>query len=266
MQFSAINGIVLHFSDTGPRGDAPTLVFSNSLGTDLRAWDRLAALLADRFRIVRYDKRGHGLSQVRPAPYQIDNHIADLAGLLDHLALDRVVLCGLSVGGLIAQGIAARQPERLQALILCDTAAKIGTADMWASRIEAIEQGGIEAVADLVIERWLSAAFRSSRPDETAGWRNMVVRTPVEGYLGTCTAIRHADLSAEASRIEVPTLCIVGGEDIATPPDLVRGTADLIPGAHFEVIDGAGHLPCIETPDAMASLITSFLEEHRIVR
>jgi 3-oxoadipate enol-lactonase len=266
MHFSTINGIVLHYSDTGPRPDAPTLVFSNSLGTDLRAWDRLTALLAGRFRIVRYDKRGHGLSQATPAPYRIDDHMSDLIGLLDHLRLDRVVLCGLSVGGLIAQGIAARQPERLQALILCDTAAKIGTADMWASRIEAIEQGGIEAVADLVIERWLSAAFRSSRPDETAGWRNMVVRTPVEGYLGTCTAIRDADLSAKASRIEVPTLCIVGGEDIATPPDLVRGTADLIPGARFEVIDGAGHLPCIEQPEIMASLITSFLEEHRLVR
>ena len=102
MQFSTINGIVLHYSDTGDRPEAPTLVFSNSLGTDLRAWDRLAFLLADRFRIVRYDKRGHGLSQATPAPYRIDDHVADVVGLLDHLRLDGVVLCGLSVGGQIA--------------------------------------------------------------------------------------------------------------------------------------------------------------------
>jgi 3-oxoadipate enol-lactonase len=265
MQFSTINGIILHYSDTGPRPDVPTLVFSNSLGTDLRAWDRLTDLLADRFRIVRYDKRGHGLSQATPAPYRIDDHIADLIGLLDHLQLDGVVLCGLSVGGMIAQALAARQPERLRALILCDTAAKIGTDEMWASRIEEIERGGIEAVADVVIERWLTAAFRSSRKDETAGWRNMVVRTPEAGYLGTCAAIRDADLSAGAARIELPVLCLVGSEDGATPPDVVRGTAELIPGARFEIIDGAGHLPCIEKPEILAALITSFLEEHRLV-
>jgi len=265
MRFSRINGIVLHYDDTGPRPDAPTLVFSNSLGTDYRSWDSLVALLRDRVRIVRYDKRGHGLSQATPAPYRIDDHVSDLAGLLDHLALDRIVLCGLSVGGLIAQGLAARQPEWLQALILCDTAAKIGTEEMWAARIAAIEQGGIEAIADAIMERWLSAEFRGGRPEETAGWRNMLVRTPAAGYLGTCAAIRDADLSAEAARIAMPTLCIVGSEDGATPPDLVRGTADMISGAAFKVIDGAGHLPCIEQPAAMAGLITSFLEEHGLV-
>lgn len=265
MQFSRINGIVLHYSDTAPRPDAPTLVFSNSLGTDYRSWKRLGALLADRFRIVRYDKRGHGLSQATQAPYRIDDHVDDLIGLLDHLALDRIILCGLSVGGLIAQGLAGRQPERLQALILCDTAAKIGTEEMWAARIRAIEQGGIETIADAIMERWLSADFRNRRPEETAGWRNMLVRTPAAGYLGTCAAIRDADFTAGTARIAVPTLCIVGDEDGATPPDLVRGTAAMIPGARFEVIEGAGHLPCIERPDVMAGLVTSFLEEHGLV-
>jgi len=179
------------------------------------------------------------------------------------LSVNRIV--GLSVGGLIAQGLAARQPERLSALILCDTAAKIGTAEMWASRIEAIEQDGIEAIADSIMERWLSAAFRRDRPEESAGWRNMLVRTPADGYLGTCAAIRDADLSAEAARIDVPVLCLVGSEDGATPPDLVQATAALIPGARFEVIDGAGHLPCIEQPGVVAALIASFLEEHRLV-
>jgi len=115
------------------------------------------------------------------------------------------------------------------------------------------------------MERWLSAGFRSGWPEETAGWRNMLVRTPAAGYLGTCAALRDTDLGAEATRIAVPTLCIVGSEDGATPPDLVRATADMIPAARFEVIDGAGHLPCIEQPGTMAGLITSFLEEHGLV-
>lgn len=265
MHIAKINRILLHYSDTGRRPDAPVLVFSNSLGTDFRTWDRLASLLSDRFRIVRYDKRGHGLSEAPPAPYTINEHVLDLAGLLDHLALDRVIVCGLSVGGLIAQGLAARQPERLHALILCDTAAKIGTEAMWAERIRAIESGGIEPVADAVMERWLSAAFRDGRPEEAAGWRNMLVRTPVAGYLGTCAAIRDTDFRAEAAGIRVPTMCIAGSEDGATPPDVVRATAGLIPGARFEAIDGAGHLPCIEQPEVMAGLITAFLKEHDLV-
>ena len=261
MNVTRVNGVVLHYAVEGPEG-APTIVFSNSLGTDFRSWDRLAARLATQFRLVRYDKRGHGLSQATPAPYRIADHVGDLVGLLDHLGLDRIVLCGLSVGGLIAQGLAARQPERLQALILCDTAAKIGTAEMWAQRMAAIEADGIEAIADAIIERWLSAGFRRDRPEETAAWRNMLVRTTLDGYLGTCAAIRDEDLTAAAGRIALPTLCVCGAEDGATPPDLVRGTADLIPGARFELVEQAGHLPCIEQPDVMAGLITGFLEEN----
>lgn len=261
MKTTRTNGIVLHYAVEGPR-DAPAIVFSNSLGTDFRSWDRLTERLSPRFCIVRYDKRGHGLSQATPAPYRIADHVDDLIGLLDHLKLDRVVICGLSVGGLIAQGLAAKQPERLQALILSDTAAKIGTAEMWADRMAAIKQNGIEAIADAIMERWLSAGFRHDRPEETLAWRNMLVRTTLDGYLGTCAAIRDEDLTAEAARIAVPTLCICGAEDGATPPDLVRGTAALIPGARFELIEQAGHLPCIEQPDAVAGLIVSFLEEN----
>lgn len=263
MNVIRVNGVVLHYAVEGPEG-APTIVLSNSLGTDFRSWDRLTARLSPRFRIVRYDKRGHGLSQSTPAPYRIADHVGDLIGLVDHLGLDKFVMCGLSVGGLIAQGLAAQQPDRLQALILCDTAAKIGTADMWAQRIAAIEENGVEAIADGIMERWLSADFRSSRPEETAAWRNMLVRTTPDGYLGTCAAIRDEDLTAEAANISVPTMCICGAEDGATPPDLVRGTAELIPGARFELIDNAGHLPCIEQPEVMDDLITGFLKENGI--
>jgi len=258
------NGVHLHYAVDGP-ADAPAIVFSNSLGTDFRMWDALIAYLGDRFRAVRYDKRGHGLSEATAPPYTIDDHIADLAGLLDHLGLDRFILCGLSVGGLIAQGFAARQPKRLRALILSDTAAKIGSDEMWNTRIATIEQGGIEVLADPIMERWLSAGFRAGRPGETLVWRNMLVRTAVDGYIGTCAAIRDADFSETTRRIRMPVLGIVGSEDGATPPDLVRGTIETIEGARFTVIDGVGHLPSIERPDIMGDLIAGFLKENGLV-
>lgn len=261
MNVTRVNGVQLHYSAEGPQ-DKPVIVFSNSLGTDFRMWDRLVSHFAGRFRMVRYDKRGHGLSQATPRPYGMDDHVGDLIGLLDHLGLDRIILCGLSVGGLIAQGLAARQPERLSALILCDTAAKIGTPDMWNTRIEAIEKGGIEALADPIMERWLSADFRANKPEEALAWRNMLTRTTLDGYLGTCVAIRDADLSESTRQLKLPVLGIVGAEDGATPPDLVRGTIESIAGARFEVIEGAGHLPSIEKPDVMDALITGFLEEN----
>jgi 3-oxoadipate enol-lactonase len=264
MKVIRANGVQLHYSVEGPE-DKPVIVFSNSLGTDFRMWDRLVSRFDGRFRMVRYDKRGHGLSQGAPAPYAMDDHVGDLIGLLDHLKLDRIILCGLSVGGLIAQGVAARQPERLSALILCDTAARIGTPEMWNDRMAAIEKGGIEALADPIMERWLSTGFRADKPEEALAWRNMLVRTTADGYLGTCAAIRDTDLSESTSQIKMPVLGIVGSEDGATLPDLVRGTIESIEGARFEIIEGAGHLPSIEKPEVMDALITGFLKENGLV-
>ncbi|MEN8197455.1 MAG: alpha/beta fold hydrolase, partial [Pseudomonadota bacterium] len=187
MNVTRANGVQLHYSVEGPE-DRPVIVFSNSLGTDFRVWDRLVDRFDERYRMVRYDKRGHGLSEMTPAPYAMDDHVGDLIGLLDHLRLDSVVVCGLSVGGMIAQGLAARQPERMRAMILMDTAAKIGTAEMWNDRIKAIEAGGIEVLADPIMERWLSATFRAEKPEETLVWRNMLTRTTRDGYLGTSAA------------------------------------------------------------------------------
>ncbi len=259
-----VNGVVLHHAVEGPAA-APALVFSNSLGSDFRIWDRLVACLDGQFHIVRYDKRGHGLSGAPPAPYRMDDHVDDLAALLDHLRVDQAVICGVSVGGMIAQDLAARRPERIAALVLCDTAARIGTPDLWNERIAAIEDAGIESIADAIIERWLSARFRAARPEETAAWRNMLVRTPVAGYTGTCAAIRDADLTAATRNLTMPVLGVCGSEDGATPPDLVRETIGLIAGARFEAIDGAGHLPSIERPEILAGLMTDFLGEIGIV-
>ena len=261
MDFKALNGVVLHVQDLGP-AERPVLVFSNSLGTDFRIWNDVVARLGDQFRIVLYDKRGHGLSELGETPYRIADHVADLAALLDELAIEGAIVCGLSVGGLIAQGLYASRPELVSGLILSDTAHRIGSAALWSGRMAAIEKGGIASIAEAILERWFSRALRENDPAALAGWRAMLTRTPEAGYLGTCAAIRDADFTEEAGRIAVPTLCIVGDQDGATPPELVRQTADLIPGARYQVIAGAGHLPCIERPAEVARLIEGFALEN----
>ena len=264
MDFRALNGVVLHLQDLGP-ADRPALVFANSLGTDFRIWNDVVAGLADAFRIVLYDKRGHGLSELGDSPYAIADHVGDLAALLDDLAIEGAVICGLSVGGLIAQGLYASRPELVSGLVLCDTAHKIGTAELWNGRIAAIEEGGIASIAEPILERWFSQALRENDPVALAGWRAMLTRTPAAGYLGTAVAIRDADFTEQAKQIAVPTLCVVGAEDGATPPELMRQTADLIPGAGYEVIAGAGHLPCIEQPQVLTELILKFARENDLV-
>lgn len=258
MRMMNAGGTRLHYCVDGPDGGLP-VVFANSLGTDLRVWDAMLPLLPKGLRIVRYDKRGHGLSESFPAPYAMDDHVADLAALLDTLGISGAVVVGLSIGGLIAQGLAASRPDLVRALVLMDTAHRIGTAESWNARIEAIRSGGLESIADAVMERWFSAAFRETRADDVLGWRNMMVRTPVEGYIGSCTAIRDTDYGVEAAALSVPTLALCGSNDLATPPDLVRATAALIPGARFELIDGPGHLPPVEAPERTAELVAGFV-------
>jgi 3-oxoadipate enol-lactonase len=159
------------------------------------------------------------------------------------------------MGGLIAQELYRQLPGRVAALVLCDTAAKIGNDESWDARIAKVESNGIESVADSVLQRWFTAEFREHRTDELIGWRLMLTRTPQQGYLAACRAVKRADLRQYASSIAVATLCLVGDQDGSTPVPLVRETAGLIAGSRFEIIDGAGHLPSIERPEAVAALI-----------
>lgn len=261
MQAARTGSTVLHYALSGP-ADGPAVVFVNSLGTDFRVWGPLLPFLPTGLRILRYDKRGHGLSDCPPGPYGIADHVADLAGLLEACGLRQVVVVGLSIGGMIAQGLAAARPDLVKGAVFCCTAHVIGTAAMWEQRIQALRSGGIEGLADAVMERWFSPAFRASRADELHLWRNMLTRTPLEGYIASCAALRDADLTEAARGIRVPVLCVAGSSDGSTPPDVVRGLADLVPGSRFRLLDGPGHIPCVEAPQALGREITAFLKEN----
>lgn len=256
--FLRANGIVQHYAlhaGFGTAADAPVVVFINALGSDFRIWHPITGGFDGAARVLLYDKRGHGLTDAPPGPGSIDDYVDDLLGLLDGLGIDEVAVVGLSMGGLIAQRLAVRAPARLRALVLSGTAARIGTDTSWAERIAAIEANGIEGIADAVLERWFTPPYRDARAADVAGWRNMLTRTPVDGYLGACAAIRAADFRADASRIGTPTLCVVGDGDGSTPPDMVRETAVVIPGARFATVEGAGHIPSVEQPAALLALI-----------
>lgn len=259
MQFIDIGGVTLHYQLIGGPADKPVIVFANSLGTDFRIWRDVIVGLAGDFPIVTYDKRGHGLSDVGTAPYSMDDHVDDLAGLLDHLKVKKAIICGLSVGGLIAQGLYARRPDLVDGLILCDTAHKIGTEESWNTRIAAIEKDGIASIADGVLKLWFTPDFHDKRQADLVGYRNMLTRQPLAGYAGTCAALRDADYTEAAKAISVPTLVVVGDHDGSTPPALVRSMADLIPGSRFKIIDGAGHIPCVEQPAVLTSLMRRFI-------
>ena len=259
MQFARINDVVIHYQVIGAPADKPVIVFSNSLGTDFRIWRDVIVRLAGEFAVILYDKRGHGLSDVGPAPYTIEDHAQDLAGLLDFLSVKKAYVCGLSVGGLIAQSLYRQRPDLVQALILCDTAHKIGTPESWNARIDKVEADGIESIADAILERWFTPAFRRPENTDYAGYYNMLVRQPLAGYAATCRALRDADLTEAAGRIAVPTICIVGDQDGSTPPDLVLSTARLIPDARYEIIDDCGHIPCVEQPQKLTEIIRAFV-------
>lgn len=259
MAFLTVNGVTLHYKQEGlTNGEA--LVFLNSLGSDLRIWDDVVPHFTDRFQTIRVDKRGHGLSDCPPTPYSLQTLTDDVVALLDALAVDTAVLIGDSVGGMIALDLGIRFPERAQGLVLCDTAAKIGTADYWAERISHLRQGGIKPIAAGVLERWFSPTFIAQNPADYNGYYNMLTRVPLEGYIGVCEAIRDADLRAGAAALQIPTLVLCGAEDRATTPEMVQAFAETLPTGRFSLVPDAGHIPSIEQPAVVASLIEEFLK------
>jgi 3-oxoadipate enol-lactonase len=259
MAFARLNGVAQHYEDAGSR-DGQAIVFSNSLGTDFRIWDGVLRHLPADLRVIRYDKRGHGLSEATPGPYEMKTLAEDLAALLDHLGVRGAAIVGLSVGGMIAQGLAALRPDLVSALVLMDTAHRIGTVEGWNSRIGTVREKGMAAIADGVLAGWFTEAYRSAAPD-FQGYRAMLLRNDVEGYAGVCAALRDADLTESTRALKVPALCVAGEHDATTSPKLMQATVDLISGARLEVVKNAGHIPCVERPEEVAGLIAGFLEE-----
>ena len=225
--------------------EKPVVVFSNSLGTNLRMWDPQAAALEGRFQVLRYDTRGHGQTAVTPGPYSVEQLGGDVLRLLDALGLERVHFCGLSLGGMIGMWLGVHAAERLDSLVLANTAALIGTEEAWNARIERIRETGLAAAAPSILERWLSPEFRSRSPELCQSLERMLVATPTEGYVACCAALRDADLREAIAAIRMPVLVIGGTKDLATQPADTRAVAERVPGARYAELNTA-HLSNLE--------------------
>ncbi|PIE15835.1 MAG: 3-oxoadipate enol-lactonase [Rhodobacterales bacterium] len=260
----AHNGITTHCQQHGtPEG--PAVVFAHALGSDLHLWDQLLPLLPQSLRLICYDLRGHGGSSVLPGEYFMGDLVKDAATLLEALNITECVFVGLSIGGMIAQGLAAERPDLVKALVLSNTACKIATPEVWQQRIDAIRQSGIDAIADVTLQRWFTEAWRRDNPDQLQNWHKQLNHSPLDGYLGCAAAIGQTDLFDSTARLRLPTLVIAGGHDGSTPPDLVRETADLIEGARFELIRNAAHMTAVEQPRLYADILTGFVQELQLI-
>jgi len=265
MSFRDVNGLMLH-ARAGKREEARPLVFINSLGTDYRIWHQVVhALRGEPFRFLLHDKRGHGLSDVGEPPYSIQDHADDVAALMEQHGMKEAIICGISVGGMIALALADARPDLVAGLVICGSAHKIGTREAWDKRIATVARSGLAHIWPMIEQAWFTERYRTERAADVRGWRNMVVRCPAGGYIGTCMAIRDADYTQAAQNISVPTKVLAAAEDGSTPPELVKSLADLVPGAEYHVIEKAAHMMCIEQPQAVAEHIRAFAAAHGLI-
>lgn len=258
--FADVAGVTVHYQLENTHLEGTPVVFVNSLGSDFRIWDGVVESLERP--ILRYDKRGHGLSNAPEGLYSIADFADDLLGLLDHLKLKRIVLVGISVGGQIALEFASRFPSRLAGVVFCDTGMKIGTSELWNARIAAVQEGGLESISESVMQRWFDSSFHAQEPARVCGFQNMLERTSARGYVATCAALRESDLHNAAQIVRetrVKTLVVCGQDDQSTPVALSQELAQTLQ-TRLELIEDAGHLPCIQQPKVTAQVIQSFLE------
>jgi 3-oxoadipate enol-lactonase len=251
------NGARFHYELEG-REDAPVLVLSNSLGTTLDMWAPQMPALLQHFRVLRHDARGHGRTDVTPGPYTIAQLGADVLALMDQLGIARAHFCGLSMGGMIGMWLGTHHAGRLDRLVLCNTAAKIGSPDTWNPRIAKVEAEGMASVADTVLERWFTDGFRQRAPQQVAVVRDMLLNTAPAGYSANCAAVRDMDQRADVASITVPTLVIAGTHDGSTPAADGRAVADAIPGARYVELDAA-HLSNWEQGEQFTQALVGFL-------
>jgi 3-oxoadipate enol-lactonase len=257
MPLAKLQDARIHYEWNGP-AQAPVLLFSNSLGTTWGMWDPQIADFSKHFRVLRYDTRGHGESTVTPGPYSIAQLSWDVVHLLDSLALERVYFCGLSMGGMTGMFLGAQASNRFHKIVLCNTAAKIGTPETWNARIKAVREGGMKVVASSIVERWLTPGYRAGHPEETASVLAMLESANSEGYIANCAAVRDADLWEKLSAVQVPVLVLAGAHDPATLPADGRFVAEHIPGARFTEVSAA-HLSNMEAREDFNRIVLQFL-------
>ena len=254
--FLTVGDLNMHVRIEGPPG-APAVLMLHSLGTCLHVWDAQAAALSSSYRVIRPDLRGHGLTSVTPAPYSIAVLARDMLALLDALGVEQAHVAGLSIGGMVAQGLAALAPTRVRSLILCDTAMTIPTAESWHQRVAGVRANGMASIADGVLARWVTPGYMA-RP-EALGLKAMLLRTDAEGYCGAALAIAGEDLTEATSCLRMPALVLVGDQDVSTPVAAAQAMAAAIPGARLQVIPGAGHIPNDEQAEIVNAAIQDFL-------
>ncbi len=259
MPLADCNGTELFYDWTG-RADGPVLVLSNSLGTSVEMWDGVAALLAPRFRILRYDTRGHGRSPAQQGPLSLKQLADDLIGLLDHCGIDRAYIGGLSLGGMTAQAVAIYHPHRMKSALLMATGPYLPPADNWNARAKTVREQGLGAIVDTVLTRWFTPDYFVTHAHRLAFYRSLFLANTAEGYAQCCEAIRDADLRPHLSLIKAPTLVIAGADDPVTSVAMGQALADAIPGATLSVVNHASHLLAIEQPHETAALIADFIE------
>ncbi len=258
MTFLSLNGEDFHVRVEGP-DDAPVLMMSNSLATDLTMWDAQAAALKDRYRIVRYDSRGAGQSVAPDRPYSMPELARDALNILDALKIERAHWLGLSKGGMVGQWLAAHHGDRLGKVILANTAARMNAPGLWNQRIRTVRTGGMAAIVDATVARWLTPGCIAASPDLVARIRAMILATPAHGYAGCGAAIRDMDQHESIAAIRNPVLVIVGTHDPATPPATGDYIASRIPGARIVALDAA-HLSNLEKPEAFTRAVADFLD------
>ena len=251
------DGCAIHVEVEGPER-APVLMLSNSLGTNLHMWDDQVAPFARHFRLVRYDRRGHGQSDVPKGPYSMDQFGRDVLAILDALKLEKINWCGLSMGGMVGQWLGANAPGRIDKLILSNTTCYFPDKAMWGSRIQLVREKGLAAIVDANMERWFTKSFRDSAPLALARIREMFLATKTDGYIACGEAIRDMDHRPLLAKIKVPTLVIAGRHDPATTLEAGEFLAQHIPGAKLAVLEAA-HIANMEVPQVYADTVLGFL-------
>lgn len=239
--------------------DAPVLALPSSLGTTTELWDANLVAWSETFRVLRYDQRGHGGSDVPPGPYSIVDLGQDFLSLLDELGIDRVSFCGLSLGGATGMWLASHAPERIDGLVLACTSARFGDPSPWLERAALVRSSGVEPIADTVIARWFTACFAQERPKVVSRFRDLLTSTPPEGYASGCEALAGWDFRDRLAQVRAPTLVVAGADDAAAPLDHARLIADRIQDAKLVILPGAAHLANVEQADAFSWVVAEHL-------